>query len=93
MSTVGSRITQMSEFAALIAILAMDLTVHIFTWVGVPVSTSQAIVGSVVGVGLVKSSKAINKKVIGRIGIGWLSTPIISLGLAFMIYKLYSLLF
>ncbi|UCB44979.1 MAG: anion permease [Spirochaetota bacterium] len=93
MNTVGSGITHLSEFGALTAILSMDLTVHIFTWVGVPVSTSQAIVGSVVGVGLVKSSKAINKRIIGRIGLGWLSTPIISLGLAYMIYTLYSLFF
>ena len=93
MMTVGKRITQMSEFAALIAVLGQDITVHIFTWIGVPVSTSQAIVGAVMGVGLVKSSKAINLKVLGNIGLGWLSTPTASLIIALIMLKLYSLIF
>jgi PiT family inorganic phosphate transporter len=93
MRTVGKRITAMSDFAALAAVLSMDITVHIFTWVGVPVSTSQAIVGAVVGVGLVKSSKSIDRRVLGRIGVGWLSTPIISLILSLLIMKVYALLF
>jgi PiT family inorganic phosphate transporter len=78
MRTVGGKITNLSDFAALMAVLGQDITVHIFTWVGVPISTSQAIVGSVMGVGFVKSSKAVNFKVLGNIGLGWLSTPTIS---------------
>ncbi len=93
MMTVGKRITQMSDFAALIAVLGQDITVHIFTWIGVPVSTSQAIVGAVMGVGLVKSSKSINLKVLGNIGLGWLSTPTASLVIALIMLKLYSLIF
>lgn len=93
MLTVGNRITQMSDFAALIAVLGQDITIHIFTWVGVPVSTSQAIVGAVMGVGLVKSSKAINLKVIGKIGLGWLSTPTSSFVITFVFLKLFHLLF
>jgi len=82
MRTVGSRITKMSDFAALVAVLGQDITVHIFTFIGVPVSTSQAIVGAVMGVGLVKSSKSVNLKVLWRIAIGWLSTPTASLIIA-----------
>ena len=93
MMTVGKKITQMSEFAALIAVLGQDITVHIFTWIGVPVSTSQAIVGAVMGVGLVKSSKSINLKVLGNIGLGWLSTPTASLVIALIMLKVYSLIF
>jgi PiT family inorganic phosphate transporter len=93
MLTVGNRITQMSDFAALIAVLGQDITIHIFSWIGVPVSTSQAIVGAVMGVGLVKSSKAINLKVIGKIGLGWLSTPMASFVITFILLKLFHLLF
>jgi PiT family inorganic phosphate transporter len=93
MYTVGRGITQMSEFAALIAVLGQDVTVHIFSWVGVPVSTSQAIVGAVMGVGLVKSSSAVNFRVIGKIMLGWLSTPISAYIIAFALLKLYDLLF
>lgn len=93
MYTVGMGITQMSEFAGLIAILGQDITVHIFSWIGVPVSTSQAIVGAVTGVGLVKSSSAVNYSVLGRIALGWLSTPIAAFVVAFALLKLYGLLF
>ncbi len=93
MMTVGRKITEMSDFAALVAVLGQDITVHIFTWVGVPVSTSQAIVGAVMGVGLVKSSKAVNLKVIGNIGIGWISTPTASFVITLALLMLYSVLF
>ena len=93
MMTVGKKITNLSDFAALIAVLGQDLTVHIFTWVGVPVSTSQAIVGAVMGVGFVRSSKSLNLKVLANIGLGWLSTPTSSLIIALILLKLHSLLF
>jgi len=92
MLTVGGRIAHLSDFAALIAVLGQDITVHIFTWIGVPVSTSQAIVGAVMGVGLVKSSKAINFKVIGKIFIGWLSTPAASLIITFVLLMLHHII-
>ena len=93
MMTVGKKITQMSDFAALIAVLGQDITVHIFTFLGVPVSTSQAIVGAVMGVGLVKSSKSLNLKILGNIGIGWISTPTASLAISLILLKLYSIIF
>ncbi|KPJ89716.1 MAG: phosphate permease [Spirochaetes bacterium DG_61] len=93
MLTVGGKITQMSDFAALIAVLGQSITIHIFTWIGVPVSTSQAIVGAVMGVGFVKSSRAINFKVIGRIFLGWVCTPASSFMIALALLKLRGFLF
>jgi PiT family inorganic phosphate transporter len=93
MMTVGGKITNLSDFAALMAVLGQDITVHIFTWVGVPVSTSQAIVGAVMGVGLVKSSRAINFKILGSIGLGWLSTPTISFAITVGLLLIYPVLF
>jgi len=93
MMTVGRKITNLSDFAALMAVLGQDITVHIFAWVGVPVSTSQAIVGAVIGVGLVKSNKAINFKILGSIGLGWLSTPVISFIITVGLMLLYTTLF
>jgi PiT family inorganic phosphate transporter len=92
MYTVGRRITRMSEFAGLIAILGQDITVHFFSWVGVPVSTSQAIVGAVMGVGLVKSSRAVDFRVIGRIVIGWLTTPVAAFAIAWILLRVHGML-
>jgi len=78
MKTVGKKITYLDEYAAFIAELAAAITVEIFTQVGVPVSTSQAIVGGVVGVGLVKGARTISHRTLVGIGVGWISTPLLA---------------
>lgn len=69
--------------------LSEAITVHIFTQVGVPVSTSQAIVGAVAGVGIVKDVKTVSKKMLVEIGIGWISTPLLSGVLSYTIIKIW----
>jgi len=44
----------------------------------VPVSASQAIVGAIVGVGIIKDVKTVSKRMLAEIGIGWISTPLLS---------------
>jgi len=75
METVGSKLVRLDPFSALMVILAEGLTVHFFTVVGVPVSTSQAVVGAVVGVGLVKGARTIKRKTLYGIFTGWFLTP------------------
>jgi PiT family inorganic phosphate transporter len=45
----------------------------------VPVSQSQAVVGAIMGIGLAKGGRNINMKELGRIGSGWIMTPLISM--------------
>ena len=78
MFTVGSRLVRLDAFSALVAVLAMAITVHIYANLGVPVSTSQAIVGGVLGIGLFKGVKTINRRTVVRILFGWLNTPLIA---------------
>ena len=47
METVGTKLVQLDPFSALVVVLAEGLTVHFYTLVGVPVSTSQAVVGAI----------------------------------------------
>ncbi|MBE9593487.1 MAG: inorganic phosphate transporter [Proteobacteria bacterium] len=68
--------------------LSEAVTVEIFTQVGVPVSTSQAIAGGVVGVGLVKGARTVNKRTLIEIGIGWISTPVSSGIISYILLKL-----
>jgi PiT family inorganic phosphate transporter len=44
----------------------------------VPVSSSQVVVGCVLGIGLYKGARNINFKILGEIALGWLATPIAS---------------
>lgn len=75
MITVGKGIAPLDPFTALVTILAEALTLHLFTQIGVPVSSSQAIVGAVVGVGIVGGLRTINPKMLVKITVGWLMTP------------------
>ena len=78
MRTVGARITPLGPLGGLIAILAMGITVHVFTCIGVPVSTSQAIVGAVAGIGLVRGIHGVNRRMLLKVGAGWLATPFLA---------------
>jgi inorganic phosphate transporter, PiT family len=75
METVGGKLVRLDPFSALMVILAEGLTVHFFTVVGVPVSTSQAVVGAVLGVGLVRGVNTIKRKTLYGIFTGWFLTP------------------
>ena len=82
MMAVGAGIMPLDAFTALVAVASMALVVHVFAVIGVPVSTSQGIVGAIMGIGLIRGVTAIRFKVLRNIGIGWLMTPALSLILA-----------
>lgn len=98
METIGGNIVELSSEAALVVVLAQSLVLFIFSSSGlsnlfvriglppipmVPVSSSQLIVGCVLGIGLYKGVRNINFKMLGEIALGWLATPIASGLLAF----------
>ncbi|MBW8035750.1 MAG: inorganic phosphate transporter [Planctomycetes bacterium] len=50
----------------------------------VPVSSSQSIVGGVIGIGLAKRGRNVNYGILGKIALGWLATPLISAIVSFI---------
>jgi PiT family inorganic phosphate transporter len=91
METVGRKLVRLDPFSALIAVLALSVTMHFYTLVGVPVSSSQAIIGSVLGIGLVKGINTVNRKTMLHIFMGWFLTPAVSGALSVAIYVLIHL--
>lgn len=85
METVGRKIVRLDPFSALIVVLAEAITVHVNAVVGVPISTTQAVIGSVLGVGLLKGAKTINQKMLFNIFTGWFLTPTIACFIAMCI--------
>ena len=85
MYTVGKDIAPLDPFSALIVVLSEALTLHIFTQIGIPVSSSQAVVGAVVGVGLVKETKTVNGRTLINIFVGWILTVVGAAGTASVI--------
>ncbi len=76
MMTVGGSIAEISQVDGFVVIVASALTVVLMgNIMGIPVSTSQSVVGAVVGAGLVTSIKSVNFGVFKRIAIAWVSSP------------------
>ncbi len=89
MYTVGDRIASLNPLSGFLVVLASAITVFIYAKVGIPVSSSQAIVGAVVGVGLTTGIANVDFKVLRNIGVAWFGTPSMACGLAFLIGNLY----
>jgi PiT family inorganic phosphate transporter len=86
--TVGKSITPLDYSGALAAQLSAAFGVHLFSMMGIPVSTSQAVVGGVIGVGLTKGARAVSTKKISTIFAGWVITPVIAAIFAASVYRL-----
>jgi len=86
METVGRRLVRLDPFSALVVLLAEAITVHIYTIIGVPVSTSQAVIGAVVGVGIIKGIRTVERRTLINILFGWFLTPTIAAVIALSIY-------
>jgi PiT family inorganic phosphate transporter len=86
METVGSKLVRLDPFSALIVVLAEGLTIHFYTIMGVPVSTSQAVIGAVMGIGIVKGASTIKRKTLYGILTGWFLTPPVACFIAMCVY-------
>ncbi len=99
MKTVGKQLYNLSSITGLITVLAESLVLFLFSskalqslLIGlglpsvplVPVSASQIIVGSVLGIGLAKGGKNIRYNLLGRISLGWVTAPLIAFLFSFV---------
>ena len=99
MDTVGSGIFKLSPVMALVAVWAHSVVLFLFasqqleqllldlglpTLPLVPVSSSQAIVGAVVGMGLLKGRHNIRWRTVGGIAGSWITTPIFACLISFI---------
>jgi inorganic phosphate transporter, PiT family len=87
-ATVGEGIIQLQPSGGFCAELATAATVLLASHLGLPVSTSHALVGAVVGVGLVKGWQSVRWNTLLSIGSAWLVTIPIAAGLAAVIFSI-----
>jgi len=93
MKRVGSGLTSLSPLAALIVVLSAGLVLFLFGsqelqtllraaglpgWPLVPVSATQAVVGAILGISLVRKS-GIRLNALGEIVAGWIAAPLAAL--------------
>ncbi|MBT8762974.1 inorganic phosphate transporter [Desulfohalobiaceae bacterium Ax17] len=80
MATVGEKITTLTNTRGFAVDFGAASTVLAASNLGLPVSTTHAAVGAVVGVGLARGFSAVDFKVLGRIVVYWvLTVPIAAL--------------
>jgi len=90
MHTVGKKITALGPISAFAAQFGSAIAVSLANFFGLPVSSSQSIVGGVVGVGLIVG-EGVEKSVIKDILFGWVATPLTAIGISLVLFKLFSL--
>jgi PiT family inorganic phosphate transporter len=91
MFTVGSKLIRLDPYTALIVVFSEALAVHIFAWIGVPVSTSQALTGAILGIGILKGMQTIKLKTLLLMLVGWICTPAVAAILAFATFSFLQL--
>lgn len=74
MKTIGKGITELTPSRGFAAELAAATTVVLASSTGIPVSTTQVLVGAVLGVGIARGVAALNMRVINTIFLSWLIT-------------------
>ncbi len=93
MLTVGDGLLPLSPVGAWVVVVAHSTVLFLFASQGlehllasaglptiplVPVSSSQAVVGAVIGIGLCKGGRGIRWRVLINIASGWVTTPVIA---------------
>lgn len=72
--TIGSNITHLTPSRGFAAEIAAASTVVISSGLGLPISTTQTLVGAVLGVGMARGIAALNLSVIRNIFVSWVVT-------------------
>ena len=85
-ATIGEGIIALQPSGGFCAELATATTILLASRLGLPVSTSHALVGAVVGIGAVKDWKSIRFQTLQSIGLAWLITLPISAALGAIIF-------
>ena len=93
MATIGTGITHLTPSRGFAAELAAASTVVIASGTGLPISTTQTLVGAVLGVGMARGIAALNLGVVRNIVVSWVVTLPIGAGLSIMFFFMLKSMF
>lgn len=89
-STIGKRITELVPTRGFSAQISMGSAVYLFVMLGMPISPTQTLVGSVIGVGLARGTDTVKLDVIKHIATTWIVTIPACIALSAIIYLVFS---
>jgi len=99
MMTVGGGVVKLTPETAFIVVLSQAIVLFVFASRGleawlmghnlptiplVPLSSSQVVIGAVIGIGLAHGGKGIQYRKLGKIASGWISTPVLAALITFI---------
>jgi PiT family inorganic phosphate transporter len=91
--TVGNDLLKLSPLAGFIVVLATSSVLFLFSSRGlegwllahglpaiplVPVSSSQSVIGGIIGIAIVRRGRTIRYRMLGEIALGWLAAPVLA---------------
>lgn len=88
MDTIGKNITEITPIRGFCAQFGGATTILICSRLGFPVSTTHVLVGSVVGVGIMRGMGTLDLRILKNIGLSWLITLPFTILLSMLLYKL-----
>ncbi|MGB3205629.1 MAG: inorganic phosphate transporter [Crinalium sp.] len=91
-ATIGESIISLQPSSGFCAELATATTILVASRLGLPTSTSHALVGAVVGIGLLKDWKSVSFQTVRSIGLAWIITIPITATLGAIIFILLRIL-
>lgn len=92
-ATIGNGITHLTPSRGFAAELAAACTVVIASGTGLPISTTQTLVGAVLGVGMARGIAAINLTVVRNIVVSWVITLPVGAGLSILFFWMMQAIF
>lgn len=91
--TIGKKLTELTPSRGFVAEFGAAFTILIATRLGLPVSTTHTLVGSVIGVGMARGLNAVNLNTTRDIIVSWLVTVPAGAALSVCIYNILRLFF
>ena len=89
MATIGTKITELTPTRGYSAEFAAAVTIVLASRLGLPISTTQTLVGGVMGVGLAQGVKALDLSILGRIAASWIITVPVGALLAIVFFYIF----
>lgn len=85
--TVGRGITALDPYSGFAAQFGAGCCVLLFTFLGMPISTTYCIVGAISGVGLVKGTETVESRLLRKILFNWFLAPSLAFILCYLLVK------
>jgi len=90
METIGKKITEITPSRGFCSEFGAATVVLICSKLGLPISTTHTLVGSVIGVGLARGLASLDLNIIKKIVVSWFATVPFTAILAMIFYKIFT---